>query len=308
MKSFSLCLLFGAVLISSCSILNTNSTKTVTAQSPQYVITERDVEVNSSEGDASAPTPVTPTNRNAGTAGSDEECAAPKNLSSDLDGEWIVMEVNGEKVEGDDRPYFVFDSSTGMYYGSNGCNTLNGKYIAEEGGKLSLSDGASTLMMCPDAKYEHIINVAMGEVVGYGIENAKGESLLSLRSLTGRVVMVLKRANINFLNGAWKLKAIGGDASIVTDRMQFVFDVQNLKIHGNAGCNIVNGKMFLDPDQPGSVQFLDLMSTRMACPDMSAETKALSALEETAVCELLDDGNMVFKSFDGKELLLFEKM
>ena len=88
------------------------------------------------------------------------------------------MEVNGEIVVGDVRPYFTFEAITGRYYGNNGCNTLIGTYFAESEGRLTLGEGATTLRMCNDAPYEHIINVALGQTVGNRITKSGREFIL----------------------------------------------------------------------------------------------------------------------------------
>ena len=120
--------------------------------------------------------------------------------------------------------------------------------------------------------------------------------------------MVLKRANMDYLNGAWKVTRINGEPDLVNDEMKFVFDVTELRLHGNSGCNIVNGQMFLDPDKANSVQFQNLISTRMMCPDFSGETSLFIALEETYYSLKVDDNTIVFKNKYGEELIRLERL
>ena len=53
-----------------------------------------------------------------------------------------------------------------------------------------------------------------------------------------------------------------------------------MKLHGNVGCNTVNGDILLDASKQNSIMFLDLVTTRMACPDLELESQILLALEK----------------------------
>ena len=294
------------VILSSCAVLSGGS-KGQTAKTAEYYTT---IERESLDILQPEETEVTIPVEETVTKSANDTVITPKyvNYSLLLNGEWVVMEVNGEKVEGDDRPYFTFEATTGRYYGNNGCNTLNGTYLAESEGRLTLGEGATTLRMCNDAPYEHIINVALGQTVGYRITKSGRESILHLLSSKGRTVMLLKRANMDYVNGAWKVTAINGKTDLVTDKMQFVFDIQEMRVHGNAGCNIVNGSMFMDPDKANSLQFHGLISTRMMCPDINGETAILVALEETSSCYKIDGNTIVFKNASGEEVLRLDSI
>lgn len=327
-------LIASIVLMSSCSLLNNGINRGQKAKSPEYYTENGDrVSVSESQDNSSVTEPkaeVTEVKsdnaKNTGAVKKKEavntvsdtntEDVAHKNVANNdtvnyamqINGEWIVMEVFGEKVNGDERPYFTFEAATKFYYGSNGCNTLNGNYDVDATGKLTLSDGASTLMMCHDAPYEYKINNALGQTVGFKLSKSGNETVLKLLSHKGHTVMVLKRANMDYLNGAWKVTRINGEPDLVNDEMKFVFDVTELRLHGNSGCNIVNGQMFLDPDKANSVQFQNLISTRMMCPDVAGETSLLIALEETYYSLKVDDNTIVFKNKYGEELIRLERL
>ncbi|MCI5783715.1 MAG: META domain-containing protein, partial [Bacteroidales bacterium] len=63
-----------------------------------------------------------------------------------------------------------------------------------------------------------------------------------------------------------------------------------------------------DPDKANSVQFQNLISTRMMCPDVAGETSLLIALEETYYSLKVDDNTIVFKNKYGEELIRLERL
>ena len=105
---------------------------------------------------------------------------------------------------------------------------------------------------------------------------------------------------MDFLNGAWRITMLNGTP--MEEGGSITIDVTDLKIHGNTGCNIFNGTLFIDPDKVDSAQFADLITTRMSCPDNVRETELLLALEQVEnarqksadVVEMFDtEGNLL---------------
>ena len=77
-----------------------------------------------------------------------------------------------------------------------------------------------------------------------------------------------------------------------------------MKVHGNTGCNVINGDVVLDYERTGGIQFENIISTRKMGYNINRETALLIALEETVAMrqagnssiELLDKkGNIVAK-------------
>lgn len=220
-----------------------------------------------------------------------------------LNGMWTLRSINGvtlsvDKGDSEDnRPYINFDSRTGKFYANDGCNTINGNFRASQDKKLQLDLVLSTMMLCPDAKYEQQFKTGLANAVSFKRENVDNDNILTLYNDKGSVIMTLVRPETDFLNGSWKVVAINGK-SVSSDKVNMVIDIPEEKVHGNAGCNIFNGKIFVDPDKKGSIQFQELIVTRMMCPDIETETAFLIALEsvETArsvngEAQLLDSKN-----------------
>lgn len=219
-----------------------------------------------------------------------------------LDGEWNIDNVNGHKVTGEERPVLNFDLARSMLYGNNGCNTINGTIVAGKGNSLRFDNMLSTRKYCADAPFEYIINTTLDQVRSYKISRYGHENYLDLFNDRGHLIMVLRKHNMDFLNGAWRVTAVNGDPNS-NEAIRFVIDLPEKKLHGNAGCNIVNGEITVDPDVTNSVQFSNLATTRMMCPDISTETAVLVALEETEKAFAKSDGTVTFVNHAGKPVL-----
>lgn len=219
-----------------------------------------------------------------------------------LDGEWNIDNVNGQKVTGEERPFITFDLSQGRIYGNNGCNIVNADAVTGKGNKLQFTGMMSTQKYCANAPFEHLINTTLDQVRSYKISRYGHEYYLDLFNDRGHLIMVLRKHNMDFLNGAWRVTAINGEPNS-NEGVQFVFDLPEKKIHGNAGCNIINGEITIDPDVTNSVQFSNIASTRMMCPDIATETAVLVALEETEKAFAKSDDTVTFVNHSGKPVL-----
>lgn len=253
------------------------------------------------------------------TATNEVETATPEEteaaINAVLYGEWTVADVGGTAVTGDDRPYVIFDTTSVnpfklKIYANNGCNTLNGDMAVTPGGEMQkASDFLSTMMFCADAPYELGINMAFETVRKFAIEKIGQDYLLYMKNASGNNVMILRKSDISFLNGAWAVSRIHSEAVPDSAGIKMVIDIPELRVHGNTGCNILNGSLFLDPDKQNSIQFVDLATTRMACPDGEREQRFLVALEEVeTVIPGKDDSTAILKDSQGAEVLQLTRL
>lgn len=196
-----------------------------------------------------------------------------------ISGEWYMVSVYNKKIVSENLPFLNFNITDGRVYGNNGCNVINGGFKITANKEISFTQMVSTMMACPHFKYEAQIMKALSEAVGYSFSTQSGVIFLNLMDRLGATVLQLKRHNIDFLNGAWTVKEIHGK-SIDNPAVKLVIDVPELRLHGNSGCNIINGSVGVDPKKENAVQFLQIVSTRKMCPDMKVETSLLVALEE----------------------------
>lgn len=199
-----------------------------------------------------------------------------------LDGHWFIRTVGTMKLSGfdDEWPFIEFVPSEARFYGSNGCNVINGSYHV--GGKqtLRLSNVATSMRLCPSDSLEYPISHAIDAVRSYSVSTAKdGSVILSLHDAKNLTVMTLRKSDIDFLNGAWRVKQINGKEVDNSD-CRLIFDVAEGTVSGDTGCNILNGQLTREPSVSGSLGFSHLLTTRRACPDLATEQALLIALEE----------------------------
>lgn len=211
------------------------------------------------------------------------------NLVNQLGGEWNIINIGNKNVSTTERAYINIDLSSHRMYGCNGCNVINASLTASADGAVSFSDIISTRMSCPDSQTpERTVMKALEETASFKIYDINGVNFLYLFNSAGNTLASLRRQSIDFINGAWTVKEING-ISTSSEQVRLVIDTEQLKIHGNTGCNIVNGTIYIDPEKVGAVQFQELISTMKSCPDMQLETELLVALEETCYCQQISE-------------------
>ena len=86
------------------------------------------------------------------------------------------------------------------------------------------------------------------------------------------------------------------------------FNMSDLKLHGNAGCNIFNTSVVLDDADVSALRINQAATTMMACPDMEVEGKILKALDEVrAVKAGANENEVVLTAEDGSTVFLLVK-
>lgn len=222
-------------------------------------------------------------------------------------GEWIVFSVGGKRVTGEERPYINFNREDHRIYGSNGCNIINGDFTANDDSSLRIENMISTMMSCPDAPFEAGINLALDNARYFSVSKQGHEYYLVLLDSARKSIMTLRRHNMDFLNGSWKVVEINGHDNDNED-VQMVIDIFEQRIHGNTGCNILNGSLLIDPDKSNSIQFSSLATTRMMCPDTKTETAFLVALESVEFAKKGRNGTVIMTDKNNKPMLLLKRI
>lgn len=221
-------------------------------------------------------------------------CGTGKNsLSSvSLDGEWNIVKVDGTTLNaaGGALPTIGFDGANHRIYGNSGCNRMMGTYETHSSkpGSLHFGPLGSTRMACPDMTLENRILAALKDVASYKtVTGTKGTDLpagtLALCDAKGIQLLLIQRASLSIssLNGEWKIVEIDGKAIGKTESQPFIgFDINESRIYGNAGCNNINGGFEQVKNQPLSLLPGQIVSTMMACPDLSTEDAVLAALNQ----------------------------
>ncbi|MBQ8773663.1 MAG: META domain-containing protein, partial [Muribaculaceae bacterium] len=154
-----------------------------------------------------------------------------------INGEWKVFSVDGETISGEERPYIIFSEKENKIYGSNGCNIINGDYEATESGEITFINIISTMMACDNSPYENAINNAINNAAMYSITQDGHEYYMTISSFENQELLVLRKHNMDFLNGSWRVSEIK-DKKNKNEGITLMLDIPELRLHGNTGCNI----------------------------------------------------------------------
>ncbi len=228
--------------------------------------------------------------------------------SKQLYGEWdIVMLNKKKKVYTLNRAYLYLDFAGGnKVYGNNGCNTINGTF-QQSGNNLKFNDIITTDESCHNVTSEKTIMHALAEVRRFTLETQYNAEYLNLINSKGNVVMVLKRHNLDAMNGAWLVKEINSE-NVSELNMRLVIDAVMQTIHGDTGCNIINGIITLDPSKDMAIQFEDLHSDNHGCEAIDNETDLLLALESTESCKRINQHEMALLDNKGNIVVVLQRL
>lgn len=230
-------------------------------------------------------------------------------LARNLGGEWTIVQVGTTTIDRDeDMPYIIFEPSSASFYANNGCNTLNGAYSVDTKDMVTFHNILSTLRLCPDVTFGNEINAVITENVPVQLRMSEvgSESFVEFLGASGKSLMRIRRGNLQFINGNWDVQSIYGLDKLETPAYIF-FDLSELRLNGNTGCNIVNGSIYLDHRRSNAIDFSNMSTTRMACPYDKQQTAMLVALEETA--SAISDGadKVMLLSSEGKVLMTLRR-
>lgn len=230
--------------------------------------------------------------------------------AEDINGEWQLATIDSKNVtEEDDVPYIFFESPKGRFYANNGCNTLNGSYVMENG-KISFGGVASTMMYCAHAPYEAAFNAAVSDgsvLTTTPVYRIGADAYLTLVDKNSKPVMTLRKKNMEFLNGNWQIEMADG-VKIKDEEATVFFDIAELRLHGNTGCNFVNGTLYIDPQRPNAIDISNMGITRRGCPKTEQERAITVALESAYTAkEGSEPDTVVLMDKSGKTIMLLRR-
>ena len=252
----------------------------------------------------------------AGAALAMSSCRSSKEATSlsSMNGEWNIIEINGTAVvpgQGQQIPFIGFDTTTGKVYGYTGCNRLIGSIdVNAKAGTIDLGALGSTRMACPDMTLEQNVLSTLGQVKGY---KKMGKATMALCNASDRPVVILQKkaadVKVADLKGEWNITEVNGEAVPAgMEKQPFIaFDVKKKTIHGNAGCNLINGGFETSTSNAKSISFPGVASTMMACPDMETEGKVLKAINEVKSFDVLSGGGIGLYDANGALVIVLEK-
>lgn len=229
------------------------------------------------------------------------------NPAQQLYGEWDIVTIRKKKVYSLERAYLYLDFAGGnKVYGNNGCNSINGTFQIS-GNNLKFNDFISTSESCRNVTSEKTIMHALADTRRFTLETQYNAQYLNLMNSKGNVLLVLKRHNLDAMNGPWLIKEINSE-NVSTLNMRVVIDAVMQTIHGDTGCNIINGIITLDHEKDMAIQFEDLHSTEYSCETIDYETALLLALERTESCKRINQYEMALLDNKGSIVIVLQRI
>lgn len=251
-----------------------------------------------------------PGDRESITTNTDKNNYTPEEIKQGIvKGDWAIETVYGKKVVGEEAPYLKFVPSEGRMYGNNGCNVINAGYKCDVKESTIVFDHfACTMRLCAkEGLTDYEINTAIGATKYYSVNVEGNDYYLTFYDEERQEVMTLMHQNFDFLNGTWRVTRIA-DEDVNLPQMKIVIDVDENKLHGNAGCNTFNGMLETDMEHPNSISFSGIAITRMMCPDIQYETKFVVALEEVSAARPETDNKVVLYDDQHEPVLTLERV
>ncbi|MDE5975514.1 MAG: META domain-containing protein, partial [Muribaculaceae bacterium] len=223
-------------------------------------------------------------------------------------GDWAIEKVGGKEAVGETAPYLKFVPAEKRVYGNNGCNTINAVYAYNPADStISFTNLVSTMMACGmEGITDMEINRALDATRYYTWRLNGDDYYLTFYDENRTQVMELMHQNFQFLNGTWAVREIDGQP-IDNPDMKLVIDVDENKLHGNTGCNLLNGSLETDMDAANSISFQGIALTRMACPEGVPETQFVMALEEASKAKPLKDNKVALINGEGETVMVLER-
>lgn len=236
-----------------------------------------------------------------------EETVTITNASKQLYGDWAIESVRKKNLGVNTLAHIYLDFNGNKFYGNNSCNTINGKFTIS-GNNITFKDIIATQENCKDNNNtDRNIMKAFAEVQHFQVTRLYNVERLQLTNGKGTVLMVLKRQNFDFLNGAWVVKEAEQE-NVLDKNVRIVIDVNMQTIHGNTGCNIINGVIALDQKKDFAIQFEDLHSSNNKCENIGVETDVLLALEQTESYKKINEEQIALLDHDGKIIMVLNRL
>lgn len=115
-----------------------------------------------------------------------------------------------------------------------------------------------------------------------------------------------EKIDVMRLHDIWALESIEGEKVIIDETVRNLpvleIYVEDERVHGNTGCNVLNGSVEIDEEK---ISFSKIITTEMACPG-NLEQKFLTSLIEVNRYIIEKMSLRLFE--DEKELMVFKKI
>lgn len=293
----------------SCSLLNSGTVKSAGSKADEV----------SSKTPTEKPVAVEPGDRENMAPLRKSATYSPEELADGVvTGDWVIVTVNDKPaVGGSVAPFLKFSPTEKRVYGNNGCNTYNANYTYNpKDSTLSFTNSMTTMMACDGAVTDIEVNTALKAVRYYSWSHDDSRYYMTFYDVSRSAVMTLMHQNFRFLNGTWQVASIK-DLNLLTlpaekapeTPLMMVIDIDEGKVHGNTGCNILNGSVEVNMETPNSISFVDMATTRRMCPpESNYENEFVVALEEVTTAHPVDKNTVELINGSGKVIIILKRM
>ncbi|WP_294176195.1 META domain-containing protein [uncultured Coprobacter sp.] len=107
------------------------------------------------------------------------------------------------------------------------------------------------------------------------------------------------------LSGNWNIISVDGKKIVSEEPAFLAFDLKEKRMHGNNGCNIINGELIVGDD--GSFRLDKVISTMRACMGENPERQIMEALNNTASFKIESDKYLKLYNANNKELISLKR-
>ena len=107
------------------------------------------------------------------------------------------------------------------------------------------------------------------------------------------------------LQGSWNIISVDGKKSVSEEPTFLAFDLKEKRIHGNNGCNIINGELIVGDD--GSFRLDKVISTMRACMGENPERQIMEALNNTTSFKIESDKFLKLYNANKKEVITLKR-
>lgn len=228
--------------------------------------------------------------------------------ASAFQGEWNVVELNGEDLTLEEElPFVAFNVDESRFSGNAGCNMINGQFeLNANEGKFSFGQVAATRRYCPDMEIETALLAAFDNIEGFDVAMTGNtvDSIMLKDSQGTKIVKLMKRSMID---GRWNIVALNDSAVVTEEKIPYVDFRTNVgRVFGCLGCNSYNSSIEFD-EAAGKIKFGNGAMTMMMCPDSDVERSIAAAVAQVESFSMNEDGVLLLRNGKGKNLLKLER-
>lgn len=225
-----------------------------------------------------------------------------------FNGEWIIDNAMNQPTIGNEVVNIIFDKEKKQVYGNNGCNTFSGTLVCGEDCAIAFTNCITTLMACHPEVTETNVMQALGATTHYTtVEHNNDKITIDLLDKDGNAVATLTRQVSQQISGYWNIIEVNGKKIKLDAMPTMVLDLEENKLTGNSGCNIMNGTIVHDlKTNNNKISFTGIATTRRMCApnEMEVEDNVLDALNHIDAFRILNDQNIELYSTHNNKISL----